>query len=179
MESIQEEWRPVPGHDGYEVNNVGGVRSKERIVELANRWGPCSRKVPAKALRPFTHRGYLVVKLGRPNLAFGVHRLVAWAFIGPQVDGMTVNHKDGNKLNNSPSNLEYVTAVDNVLHAHRTGLTRCRGSQNGRSTLTEEDVSKIKADTTASPKSLAHRFGCREYTIRRIRNGEQWKHVKE
>ena len=43
-----------------------------------------------------------------------VHNLVIDAFIGKKDD--YVNHKDGNKLNNDPSNLEYVSNRVNVCH---------------------------------------------------------------
>lgn len=48
-----------------------------------------------------------------------VHNLVANAFIGTK-NGY-VNHKDGNKLNNYPSNLEYISNRANVCHAIITG----------------------------------------------------------
>ena len=53
-----------------------------------------------------------------------VHRLVAEAFIGiPPFHGAMINHIDGNKLNSSVENLEWVSASENALHAHRTGLS--------------------------------------------------------
>lgn len=51
-----------------------------------------------------------------------LHQLVAEAVYGPKPEGMTVNHKDGNKLNNHPSNLEYATHAENIEHATRLGL---------------------------------------------------------
>lgn len=53
-----------------------------------------------------------------------VHRLKCLAFNGP-VTGyakLMVNHKDGNKLNNEPDNLEWMTAQENAQHAYETGL---------------------------------------------------------
>lgn len=67
-----------------------------------------------------TSRGYLSVSLcdgSRPKKprSFLVHRLVAAAFLGES--DLTVNHIDGNKLNNKLSNLEYLSVADNNRHA--------------------------------------------------------------
>lgn len=53
-----------------------------------------------------------------------VHRLVAEAFI-PTVEGKTIiNHKDGDKLNNSVDNLEWCTHSENTQHAVDAGLMK-------------------------------------------------------
>lgn len=60
-------------------------------------------------------------------VTFGVHRLVALAFIEPPCDPMvlTVNHKDSDKSNNDESNLEWVTTkLNNVHHALSKPPTR-------------------------------------------------------
>lgn len=74
-------------------------------------------------------RGYCLVNLKHniPNrknkyLVQKVHRLVAKAFI-PNPDNLPeVNHKDGNKLNNDVSNLEWVTTKQNIEHAIKNNL---------------------------------------------------------
>jgi len=48
--------------------------------------------------------------------------MVAEYFIGTGFDEMQVNHIDGVPYNNHVSNLEYVTALDNVAHAMQSGL---------------------------------------------------------
>lgn len=51
-----------------------------------------------------------------------VHRVVALTYLGDS--DLVVNHKDGNKLNNHYTNLEWVTQSENRKHAFRNGLAR-------------------------------------------------------
>jgi len=73
-------------------------------------------KILAPALRT---DGYLFVTLAVSNIHWHktIHSMVAGAFISPRPSGAQVNHKDGNKQNNSLDNLEYVSAKENAKHA--------------------------------------------------------------
>ena len=54
-----------------------------------------------------------------------IHTIIAEQFIGSVYKtGLTVNHKDGNKLNNSADNLEIITSAENTRHAIELGLRR-------------------------------------------------------
>ena len=69
--------------------------------------------------------GYFAVKLsGRDNGHCLVHRMVAEAWDLPKTEEQNqINHKDGDKGNNSVENLEWVTAKENMQHAFQTGLS--------------------------------------------------------
>lgn len=72
-----------------------------------------------KYLKPYSNGlGYQAVKLLVDGVRkqFYVHRLVAQSYLGP-IDGMVVNHIDGNKSNNNCSNLEICTQKQNQKHA--------------------------------------------------------------
>jgi len=71
-----------------------------------------------------TYKGYLKAALwknGKRNWRF-VHRLVALTFISNPENKPQVNHKDGNKLNNHISNLEWCTNQENSQHVVDNGF---------------------------------------------------------
>lgn len=87
-----------------------------------------------------------------------VHRMVAATFLGGPTDKTEVNHKDGNKLNNAVSNLEWVTRQENMSHAWTNGhcagvkLTRTGTGQGVK--LTREMATRLQ-DAYAAGASLA------------------------
>ena len=56
------------------------------------------------------------------NKVYYLHRLIAIAFILNPEKKEQVNHKDGNKLNNSLKNLEWMTNQENQIHKFKNGL---------------------------------------------------------
>jgi hypothetical protein len=73
-----------------------------------------------------------------------IHRLVATAFLEVVPGKNSVNHIDGNKLNNYYENLEWTTPAENTSHAFRTGLlTYPIGFKNKRTILKKDTLSRI------------------------------------
>lgn len=139
MENVNELWLPVLGFEGsYEVSNMGNVRSLGRRVPT-NMPG-FHRVCPGKILKPQKAKrgGYLVVTLKKSKkiVCAKIHRLVAQAWIHNKYTLATVNHKDGDKANNTASNLEWMSMNDNLKHAREIGLTpRPYKGMNGHSVV--------------------------------------------
>ena len=96
---------------------------------------------------------------------FKVHRLVAETFIDNVNNKPYVNHIDGDKLNNTIDNLEWVTASENTQHAFDTGLIMVKnGIENHNSKFTKNDVDFIRASFLSSRK-LAKMFNVSHSTI--------------
>lgn len=115
--------------------------------------------------------------------SFRIHQLVARAFIGPQPEGTVVNHKDCNKTNNEPSNLEYVTQAENVRHGicmRRRAINKNPINGQFKPLLTVDQVGEIKCLLQYPNLPLyliAADYGVSVITIRRIKLGQNWNRV--
>lgn len=138
--------------------------------------GNVINKRKGNVLKPqLNGKGYLRVWIGK-KLVF-VHRLVAEQYVPNPENKPQVNHKDGNKLNNHYSNLEWVTNKENRKHAINNDLHLC-GSKCSWSKLKEEDVIFILNDNKHTNKELAEKFNVSYTTITGIKNGYTWKQLK-
>lgn len=171
LDDLQGEiWLPVPDYDGYQISNFGRVKS------LQERW----RK--PRILEPvLTKRGYLRAQLCIEEKAksFAVHRLVAQLFI-PNPEGKSeINHRDGNKLNNHVSNLEWATRSENMCHAVDTGLKVApQGEDSPNAKLTTEQVLYIRANPlNLKCYELAEMFGVCVTKISAVQLGKTYKNV--
>ena len=78
-------------------------------------------------LKPFKNeKGYLIVDLYKDcqRRSVKLHRLVAETFLPNPCGHKEINHKDGNKENNSVENLEWCTRSENLKHAYANGLKK-------------------------------------------------------
>jgi len=150
---MEEIWKPF--RDGtYQISNLRNIRNI-KTGKL---------KTPSKS-----DNGYLIFGhfSNGKRLNVLVHRAVMECFQGRCPEGYEVNHKDGDKLNNRVSTLEYVNRSENLIHATTTGLNQlptskargenhwtylhpesiARGNRNGSRTKSESLVrgEKVKA----------------------------------
>jgi hypothetical protein len=146
------EWRRLDRspYRSYEVSSDGRVRRNGR--ELKGR---------------LDRYGYRSVLLSYAGLSrcFKGHRLVCEAWSGPCPEGSECGHLDGNRLNNSPDNLAWVTRKENTAHKKLQG--RPHGGR--RSRLSDETLAEIKRSPLSS-REAALVFGVSQSRIVRIRN---------
>ncbi len=143
-------WYPIPGFPNYQFSFPNMVRVISRtIYRIPPRGGPIAvYHYKGKVLKITVKKdGYHVVGLYNNSVQknVGIHRIVAWLFLGECPEGKEVNHKDGNKANNVPENLEYVTRSENIKHAHAIGLhnNKYSGERHHLVTLSDEQVREI------------------------------------
>ena len=89
-----------------------------------SRSGEVIRKGTGRILKTGLRSGYPSLTLCKNNIKkfAHVHRLIALTFIPNPNNLPCVNHIDGNKENNTISNLEWCTFKENSMHAVRLGL---------------------------------------------------------
>ena len=110
-----------------------------------------------RILKQFIDRyGYKLVGLlcedGKPRMFF-VHRLVLAAYAPcTNMADMQVNHKDGNKSNNTVKNLEWCTLAQNKKHAVDTGLWDMVGEKHFRHLITDDQAKEIRKRINAGEK---------------------------
>ena len=151
-----EIWKEINGYENYLVSSEGRVFSKYKKGVIA---------------QEETKYGYLNVTLYKNGngKTRKVHRFVAEAFIDNPDNKPQVNHIDGNKKNNNVSNLEWVTAAENMKHACKTGLYTSESARKGYKTRLKkygqkylsEKMSKAakKADAKKGYKTRLGKYG--------------------
>lgn len=123
-----EIWKDIPEFENlYQVSNLGRVKALKKI-RRNGRLGSTIRVYEEKILKTSIKKfgGYELVSLyffGKTK-TFTVHRLVCKSFLINEFNYDSINHKDGNKLNNNVLNLEWCTKSQNSLHAFKTGLLK-------------------------------------------------------
>ena len=90
-------WKTIKQNENYSINENGEVKNN----------------ISGKILKSFINKksGYKIIDLWRNNKCkkIALHRLIAEAFIPNPLHKPTVDHKDGNRLNNSIDNLRWAT----------------------------------------------------------------------
>lgn len=156
-------------YGGYRVDTEGNVYSKRT----------------GRKMSPHDNgRGYLIVTLtidGERKVK-AVHRLVAEAFVpNPDPDNLLeVDHIDGNKLNNKPHNLRWITRGGNIEHAYRLKVRSAKGESNAKCKTDVKTVKEICELISQGMKSSKIRDLGYDYDlVRSIKSAKNWRHISK
>lgn len=117
----------IDGYGGDYLINSDGVITSLKLGKYFN----CSMK------QRKDKDGYHLINLclSGKKITEKVHRLVAKAFLPNPYNLPEVNHIDGNKSNNSVSNLEWCDNSHNKYHAYKSGLRRSRRGETNKNRM--------------------------------------------
>lgn len=152
-----EIWKDIQGYEGYyQVSNLGRVKSVSRF--RASGGGGYVQK--ERIIKTSFALGYERCSLWLENKPKDVkiHVLVASAFINNECKKPQVNHIDGDKTNNNLSNLEWVTAKENMIHSYAS----LKRKHCNKKKISDKDVIEIrrwKATTNITYSELAKIYG--------------------
>lgn len=142
-------WKDVKGYENiYQVSELGEVKSFDKVIYQKD---GRERFIKGRIMKQRkNNKDYHIICLSKDGKkkTFLVHRLVAIAFIENPDNLEQVNHKDGNKSNNSKDNLEWMTQPDNMKHAYDNNL-RDRGIGRKLSQETKDKMSKSRKNHKA------------------------------
>lgn len=154
----------IPDFD-YWIDVQGNVKNKKGCIKKSY----------------ITKCGYVCVTLYKKPKYYEklVHRLVALTFLDNPENKKTVNHIDGDKLNNQLSNLEWCTQKENIQHAHKIGLVPDRHGENcSTHKLTENQVREIRdLVNEMEQKTIALLYNTTQANISAIINRKRWKRI--
>ena len=164
-----EIWKDCVGYEGkYQVSNLGNVRS------ISNNKGTYQERLLSQRQTTTSDYLYVVFTVKDVSKQHSVHRLVAKAFIANPSSKATVNHIDGNKLNNNVCNLEWNTYSENLKHAYANGLNKASRSALGRKLGSSSKYLYVAYDQSrdrfgasvkiiGTRKSMQKNFSCKKY----------------
>jgi hypothetical protein len=179
-----EIWATVPMTNGlYESSNIGNIR---RVLgKVRNNKHGGTRSVGGNNLSQKTKsNGYKEVNLyvgGNKNKMTYVHRAVYSAFNGCISEGFQINHIDGDKSNNKLSNLELVSASENMRHAFHNKLSTVpvmNGESHPMSKLSSSQVACMREEyfVKRNITELSIKFNVSKSTVVRIVSNKSWVH---
>jgi hypothetical protein len=115
------------------------------------------------------------------NKTYALHRLIALSFIENHENKEQVNHIDGNKLNNSVENLEWVTNKENQIHKFNCGL-----GNNLKKQIVQYDLEMNKLNEFESITKAANELNIGKTNIigvlknyRKTAGGFIWKYLEQ
>ncbi len=172
----EEIWKKIHNYPGYEVSNLGRVRSFRRLGAARNLHG---FKLEPHFLRQNNNKYKMVVLCNDQGKApFLVHRLVLTAFVGDPEPGKQCGHRNGIRYDNRLENLAWITCSENQNDRKLHG-TLPFGESHGMSKLDDNKVREIfrLRASKMTHEQIGQSIGVGQSTICKVLNRKYWKHV--
>lgn len=170
----REIWIDIEGYDGYQISNLGRVKSLDREIQHGR--GFTCKYLGRVLKQGLNTKGYPQVSIFKKS--FPIHRLVLPVFNPCNDRDMQVNHIDGDKTNNRLDNLEWVTASENMRHSYKEGLACNKGDRSPARKLSSKDVLYIRREfERQGARELSIKYKVRRTTIYNIVNRQTWSHL--
>lgn len=182
-----EDWDQLIDN-GYKEITYGNIRKNMYLIspdgKIFSKY-KASRESESNFLSPKPDRdGYLELALRTENNKprfFKIHQLVALTYLGCPPGNMkdpTVNHKDGNILNNHYFNLEWMERSVNSSIRENKGT----GELNHEAKLTEvqvEEICNLLINSNLTFKQIAELYGVNKSTVNNIKRHKNWKYITD
>lgn len=155
-----------------EYNYLYGITNKGRVINL----------ITNTVLTNKINNGYwyTTIQINKKIYNVRIHRMIALYFVkGRTKEYNCVNHIDGNKLNNSLYNLEWVSVTINNYHMHEMGLVK-KGSRHSSSKINEEIAMKIYNEhhiNGLNYNQIRDKYNISKSIIGKVCRKERWKHI--
>lgn len=159
----QEEWKSIERLPGYRISSLGRLMKPNGSIQLGS----------------INAQGYRQFYISRPHdkdVVIHAHKEVCIAFYGPKpFDDAQVRHKNGDKEDNSKSNVCWGSHEDNMNDRDLHGTT-ASGERQGLTGLTQEQVREIRSlQNVVSRTELCARFKIARATLQSILSGKTWR----
>lgn len=185
IEPLKEEFKWIKGYENmYKLSNIGAIVRVPYAMTTVNGFiKEYKGGILNHSINSSGYKKVILIKDGvRTN--FYVHRLLAEHFIDNTENKPEVNHKDGNRLNNNLSNLEWVTSSENSLHAVKIGqkivssYNRFQVTNNLRK-FNADEVNHIRNLYAGgkTKKEISEIMGCYDSIICDLLNGKSYKDI--
>lgn len=182
---------PIGAEKFVPLNFHGMIVPKYEVTDYGRVYNNETHKFSAVET---TYNGYQRVRITptfKDGTNYSLHRCVMLSF--NPIDNfreMQVNHKDGDKTNNHLDNLEWVTSMQNIEHAERTGLRNHKGSNHAGAKYTDLEIRQIcnlidqgysNGEIATILKPELHGYEREKFvtTIYNIKRGINWQHISQ
>lgn len=167
-ESGKEVWKAIPFFRGkYEASTFGRIRNSS------------NKRIKCQVYDGrYLKFGYEVNIDGEIKKGwYRVHRAIAETFIPNPENKKTVNHKDGNRFNNSADNLEWATPKEQSIHARDVLHANCgENSYNAKHTNEEiKEIRRLYEKENKTIREIATMYNEEYRNIYRYVKYERWK----